>query len=533
MHLLAVFTKLDWVVVGGYFALMFLVGSLTGKRRRQSSEEYFLGNRSLPAVAVALSFVATSLSAATFYTVPDEVYRGDITYLGTYLGAFLAVFVVALLFVPRLYRAGTVTIYGYLGQRYGEPAVIAVSLTFLFGRMLASGSRLFVAALPLCLLMFGTDHPTHKQQVVAICLIGLVGTSYTMAGGVRAVVWTDAIQLLLVIGTAGLSIGILLHRIPLDVGGIMHALAQPGTAASGASKLRLIDTAAGPNNPFSIWAICFGMVFLHMAVYGVDQDFAQRFLITKSPVRGGVSMIASQFVGVAVVSMFMLIGLLLYIFYRRPDLMGAAAPRYAPDGKPAMAYPIFLLQELPSLLSGLAIAGFFAIAQGSMDSAINAMASSAVADVYYPLRRRAGAAVDQTAISHAPRIAVISMGVLMTAFAAGCVFLFNPRTTTLLNFVLGIMTFAYAGMLAVFITALFTRRGSNWSVIAALATGVVTVALLHPDILPWLTAGRISPLARLAWPWWMPIGTGVSLVVCLMGRKTPGKSSGFESINGR
>src|SRR5205085_12090513 len=127
------------------------------------------------------------------------------------------VFLVAILFVPNLYRAGTVTTYGYLGQRFGELARVAVSCTFLFGRLLASGARLFLAAIPLCLLMFGAREPRLWQLVVAICLIGLVGTFYTTMGGIRAVVWTDTIQFFLVVGTALLTIGILLHRIPLPV----------------------------------------------------------------------------------------------------------------------------------------------------------------------------------------------------------------------------------------------------------------------------------------------------------------------------
>ena len=106
-------------------------------------------------------------------------------------------------------------------------------------------------------------------------------------------------------------------------------------------------------------------------------------------------MIASQFITVLVVCLFLSVGLLLYVFYRRPDVMGAAAPGYVPAGKLDAAYPRFILREMPTVLSGLAIAGFFAVAQGSMDSAINAMASSAVADLYFPLRRRLGSPVDE------------------------------------------------------------------------------------------------------------------------------------------
>lgn len=524
---LAAFGWQGWVVLAGYFALMVVVGTAVGHARRHNVEEYFLGNRAMPAWAVAISFVATSLSAATFYGVPDDAYLGDVSYLILNLGAFVAVFIVALLFVPRLYRAGTVTIYGYLGKRFGETSVIAVSSAFLFGRMLASGSRLFLAALPLCLLLFGRADPTKGQQVFAVCMIGLVGTLYTVAGGVRAVIWTDTIQFFIVVGTVLLSIGMLLHRIPLSPAELWHVLGQPGTGVAGHSKLHLVDTAFDFSRPFTLWAALFGVVFLHTAVYGVDHDFAQRFLVSKSPVRGGLSMIASQFIGVAVVGLFVSIGLLLYVYYRRPDLMGTAAPDYRPD---KLAYPLFLLKELPPVLSGLAIAGFFAIAQGSMDSATNAMASSAVADLYFPIRRRLGHDVDPQRDTHAPRLAVAMMGGLMTLFAVVCVFVYDPRQTTLLNFVLGIMGFAYAGMLGVFLAALFTRRGNNATVIAALVTGVLTVVLLQDHVYGWWTERMFGRAAKLAWPWWLPVGTTVAFLVCVLGQPPAAVRRGFAVV---
>jgi Na+/proline symporter len=376
--ILAEFGPSSWVVVGCYFALMIFVGFYIGRRRPTGgAEAYFLGNRSLPSWALAISIVATMLSAATFVGVPDEVYLGDTGYLILNVGGFIAVFVVATLFVPTLYRAGTVTIYGYLGQRFGETGMMAVSCTFLFGRMLASGTRLFFAAIPLCLLLFGTSRPSPGQLVLAICLIGVIGTFYTVAGGIRAVVWTDTIQLALVVGAALLTIGMLLHRIPLSIPEIVNVLGQPGTGVGDGSKLRLVDTSFDFSKPYTLWAAMFGVVFLNTATYGVDHDFAQRFLVSKSVVRGAASVVASQFIGMLVVMLFMAIGLLLWIFYKRPDVMGAMAPSYVPSGGVEPVYPQFLLRELPPIASGLALAGFFAIAQGSMDSAINAMASSA------------------------------------------------------------------------------------------------------------------------------------------------------------
>src|SRR4051794_21659124 len=178
------FSPLDWSILAGYFAMMFVIGHWAG-RRKTTAEGYFLGERKMPVFAVALSVVATSLSVATFVGAPQISLNGDLTYLSLYVGGFIAVFVVGFVFIPRFYRAGTVTIYGYIDQRFGETARIATSCMFLFGRLLASGVRLFIAAIPVCLLMYGADKPTTSQLVIAIMLIGAVGTAYTVAGGIK------------------------------------------------------------------------------------------------------------------------------------------------------------------------------------------------------------------------------------------------------------------------------------------------------------------------------------------------------------
>ena len=128
--------------------------------------------------------------------------------------------------------AGTVTIYGYLSNRYGETARIAVSVMFLIGRMLASGARLFIAAVPLCLLIFAnrgqTDFIASKGQLeIAVCLIGLIGTFYTTFGGIKTIVWIDVIQFFIVVGAALVSICIMLHAIPRSPLEIAKLLADP------------------------------------------------------------------------------------------------------------------------------------------------------------------------------------------------------------------------------------------------------------------------------------------------------------------
>ncbi|MGH7176224.1 MAG: sodium:solute symporter family transporter, partial [Tepidisphaeraceae bacterium] len=523
--MLAVFGPLDWTVLAGYFALMFCVGHLTA-RKKTDAEGYFLAARKMPVIAVALSIVATSLSVATFVGAPQFALDGDLTYLSQNIGVFLAAMIVATLFLPRLYHAGTVTIYGYIDQRFGETARIATSAMFLFGRLLASGVRLFIAAIPVCLLVFGRFTPSKAELIGAIILIGAVGVAYTVAGGIKAVIITDCVQILIVIGSCVLGISLLLHKIPVPLDQIVHVLSDPASGPHG-SKLKLFDFSLDPTRTFTVWTALLGATFLNTASLGVDHDLVQRMLTARSAWRGSISLIISQFVGLLVVSLFMAIGLLLYVFYRRPDVMGASAPA-DPLQSSIQVYPQFLLYHLPTGLAGLAIAGMFAAAQGSLDSAINAMASSAVADLYWPLQARRGRAVDPHKSTRAPRLAVAMMGALLIGFAIVSAMHYDPNgKRPLIDFALGVMSFAYTGMLGVFLTALLTRRGSTASVLAALATGVVVTILLQESVFGAWTQRLLGVRLRLASFWWMPIGTVVSFVVCLAGAARPSRR-GFE-----
>jgi SSS family transporter len=513
MQVLAVFGPLDWGIVGVYFALVIAVSFAVARKDKTggAAGEYFLGGRSMPTWAVAVSLVATMLSSATFVGVPDIAYNGDLTYLILNLGGIIAVFFVALVFVPVLYRAGTVTIYGFLAQRFGEDARLAVSCAFIFGRLLSSAARLFAAAIPLAQLIFHVGVPSLPQLLVAIVLIGVVGTFYATVGGVRAVVWVDTIQFTLVIGTALLTIGILLNRIPMPVSEMIDALRHPSPPLpTGASKLRILDFSLDPAAANTFWTAIFGNTFLMVAAFGCDHDLAQRFLITKSAKRGAFSIIAAQFIGIAVVSLFLVIGLLLYLFYKD-------APTSGPATAALSVYPRFLLNELPTGLAGVAIVGFFAIAQGSLDSAMNALAASIMADVYVPLRKRLRPYAPEVA-ARSSKLTVAAVGLGMSAMAMLCAALYDPRGA-LINFVLGLMTFALSGMLAVFLTALLTRRGNSGTVIAALVTGFFVIAVLHDRVLPVWTKAVFGHSAVLAWPWQMALATTVAFLVCVAGNR--------------
>ena len=495
---LAAFGPIDWLVLVGYMGMMLAIG-WWASRGQTDEHTYFQGGRAMPTWAVALSVLATALSAATFIGAPQIAYSGDLSYLILNIGGILGAVFVAVVFLPPLYHAGTITIYGYLGRRFGPAATLAASITFLFGRLLASGARLFMAGIAFSLILFGDIHTSYLLG--AIVVFGVIGTIYTALGGIKAVIWTDVVQIVVVVGAVILSIVMLLDAIPLSIGQIYELLQER-------EKLRVVDTSPDLGKAFTLWA-AVAVTFANVASYGVDQDLVQRMLTTRSAWRASLSLVVSNLLGIPVVGLFLIAGLLLSIFYGMPEVMGDAAPTEILDDT-RKVYPQYLVNHLPMGLAGLAMAGLFAAAMSSFDSAVNAMASSLVADLQ-PGRAGGRGAGGTVAAS---RWAVIGMGVLLSVFAIGAALMQQAGGQDLINFALGVMSFAYAGLLGVFLTALLTRRGTVTSVVIALVAGALVVLAMQPYVLAPMTEAMFGEPFAIAWPYWMVVGTAVSFAIC-------------------
>ncbi|MBM3329310.1 MAG: sodium:solute symporter [Calditrichaeota bacterium] len=462
----------------------------------------------MPSWAAAVSLLATALSAATFIGGPQQAYRGDLTYLSANLGAIVAVFIVALYFIPVYYRENAVTVYQILEKRFGPAARQAAGAAYLIGRLFASGARLYIAALPASLIVYGDIELPHL--FAAIGLMTVVGVIYTLVGGVRSVIWSDVIQTAIFVGAAIAAIVLLLDRIPAPLSEIIGALRSPGEGA--ASKLTLLKTGfegIGPANTYTLLTALIGFSLLNLAAYGTDQDMAQRMLTCKSATAGSRSAIGGILIGLPVTALFMVAGLLLWIFYQRPELMGASAPTYQPEGSREV-FLTFILREMPAGMTGLMMAGLFAAALSTLNSGINAMASTFINDFYRKWRPdREERHYLQTGIA-----AVAGFGLLLGLFAVGsAVWQASRPGTTLIDFALTVMVFAYSGLAAVYLTAIFTRRGNSRSVVAALIVGFGSVVTMQAV---W------SPV--LAFPWQLTIATSVALAVALAGR--PAQRSG-------
>jgi SSS family transporter len=495
---------LDWGILGLSAMLVLGIGAGVGLRRRaamradqaQAEREFFRASGRMPWWAVTASVVATSLSAATFIGGPEKSYNGNLTFLSLTIAMILGVVIVGALFVPAYYRLGVTTVYELLGARYGLVTQRAASGAFLVGRVMASGARLFIASTPFSLAVFGDLDAAHLQ--LSIVAVAVIACAYTSMGGIAAVVWTDLAQLLILLGAAGTAIVLLVREIPADTPAMIDAL-RHATIPDGTPKLTVFDWRWDLTSNYSMPTVLLGWTLFNVAAYGTDQDLAQRLLTCRSAARARLAIIGAGLVGTVVTGVFMLLGLLLFIRHQRPELMGGALIDGAPEGR--TVFLAYALGSLPIGVRGVLLAGLFAAALSSLDSALNAMASATVRDFGFGEGGGAGR------VSRASRIAVIGWAAALTVFAIGCVWWSkdNPDTD-LIDLALGVMIYAYSGLLGVFAAALLTSRGNGVSAVSALVVGFVATWALGLE--------RVADPA-ISGGWRMLFATAAAFATCV------------------
>lgn len=494
MH--SAFSMLDWIVFGSYFLVLALTGVLFSRIKVSSARDYFVGGNSVPAFAAAMSVLATSQSAATFLGGPEYSYSKDLTFLGFYASAFLAVWFVARVLIPRFYAIGAVTVYELLEKRYGSRAKKQAGVMFLVGRLFASGARLYIGALAISMILFLDVSAPHVALSIVVLMLGAL--MYAYFGGVKSIIFSDIIQAVTYIG-AGIAVLVYLYvSLNTDFATVVSTLQAEG-------KLRLIDTSL--TGGFSIWALLGGWLLLNIAAYGLDQDMTQRALTCKNAKEAQRSLMMSIYMTIPVALLFLCIGLLLYLFYKHPELSGVQGSVVQQfDGEKITVFMYYILHQMPEGMRGLVTVGAVAAALSSSNSVLGAMASVAVEDLYRPWKQKHGI-TDEAHYVKAGRVAVVLFAIALSFMAMLSYYWQHATDLPLLSFALGVMAFAYTGLLGVYGAAIFTRRGNARTVPLALIGGFVTVLLLQPYVLG----------IKLGFAWQIVIGTAVAFGVMMVG----------------
>lgn len=506
------FEAIDWAVIAAFAALLVAIGLYFQRSDAKDPKDYFLAGGQVPSWLAAISTIATMQSAATFLGAPDYGFRGDFTYLGTNIGTIMGALFVGLILIPRFYAMKASTVYELLQRRYGDHAMRAAGAMFLIGRVLAEGSRIYLAAIAVSLMIFADV--SLETIIISSFLIVFFSFIISFFGGLNSVMWTDIVLFAIYIGAAIGAFFYLLWLIPASPDQIIAGLAK---TPEGVNKLQLFDFGFDLSKPFSLAAIVTGMFLLSTASFGLDQDISQRLLASKDAKTGAKSLYMAAIITLPIIFMFIAIGQLLYVFYSRPDLMNSAQmPELTKSlsGENVTVFMHFIMTQIPPGLRALATIGVLSAAISTVNSGLNSMSSVLIQDFYMPWRKAKGA-ISAHHFVIAGRYGMAIVGLFLFGMAVLSFEWQKSDDIPLLQFVLGVMTFAYAGLLGVYFTAVFTNRGSQTSVIAALLGGFISILMMQPWIAEQLNYPKI--MQTLAFPWQLCIGTAISFVICMIG----------------
>jgi len=423
------------------------------KEKQATLKDYFLGGRGAPWWAIAFSIVSAETSTLTVIGTPALSFSGNFTFLQLILGYLLGRMIIAVLFLPHYFRGEMFTAYELMQRRFGEPVRRFTAGTFLVLRALAEGVRVFAISIVISIVL-GTG------EIASIAVIVCLTLFYTFEGGMTAVIWTDVIQMCLYVGGALASFFLILHLVP---GGWPEVVAL-GTATH---KFQLFDfrfsfTAAFFQRNYSFWAGMLGGCFLTTASHGTEQLMVQRLLAARNQRESRLALLSSWVVVFSQFTLFLLIGVLLYVYYRS---VGKPAPAIA-----ERIYPEFIWNHLPLGVAGLVIAAILAAAMSNLSAALNALASTTIMDFVKPLRPRHPEGVY---LRLARWSTVVWGGVLFSVGLAA------RHWGSVLEAGLSIASVLYGALLGVFLLGVLTRRPGEWAAILGMCAGLLATLLLR------------------------------------------------------
>lgn len=456
---------IDWTVVLVYFGATVWLGGRLGRGQRDL-DDYFLAGRRAPWLAASLSIVGTETSTLTFVGVPAIAFAGDLGFLQVAAGYVVGRFLVAWWLVPAYFEGRIHTAYELLAVRFGGQVRRFSSAVFQVSRVLADGVRLFATALVLQALL-------PMPLPVAILLVTGITLYYTMRGGLRAVIWNDAVQLVVYLVGAALAAWILLREVPGGWPGAVAVLKPAG-------KLSVIDLGWSWTRPYTLSAGIVGGAILTMATHGTDQMFVQRLLACRDVGQARRAVIVSGLLVFGQIALFLLIGALLFAYY-------AAHPPVEPFASSDQVFPRFIATGMPAGIGGLVIAAVFAAAMSTLSSSMSSLASASTFDFGRASERSDGAALRQSRL-------------LTAAWAAGlaAVAVLARAWGSVLEAGLTITSITFGPVLGVFGLALLGRRMDERRVLASMAVGLLVAAGAHL-------------LTPLAWTWLTPLGAAATL----------------------
>ncbi len=480
---------LDYAIVIVYSLAFLGLGTLF--KGSGSKNEYFLGGKSFGWLPLSLSVMATQLSAISFISAPAFVGLrdgGGMQWLSFEFGVPLAMIFLSIFLLPRLYKAGVVSIYEYLQRRFGRSTRLLISIVFQISRSFSTAIMVYAVAL---ILMSILAIPFWQT----ILVIGVITLIYSYQGGMKAVVYGDMVQMII------LLIGIVICSVAgwQYLGGWSVLSAEVDVARLNAVSFSTLGI--GGDGDFGFWPMVFGGFCLYASYYGTDQSQVQRLLSAKDLKTVRQTLLANGLIRFPITFLYCFMGLVIGTFVSQsPEFLAKI-----PEGRVDMMIPIFIRDYLPHGVIGLLIVAILSAAMSSLSSAINSLSAVTTEDVLIGNR-----SVDDKTYAKYSKGASLFWGLLciLLAFFAGNI------ADTVIEAINKIGSVFYGPILATFVVAVGFKsigaRGMN----LGLTVGVAT------NIFFWLVVGD-----DLFWFWWNFIGAAVAFLVAAIVTKVTGDSS--------
>jgi SSS family transporter len=491
----------DWFVILLYLGGIIGLGVWFGKDQR-NTRDYFLGSRNIPWWGIGVSIVAAETSALTIIGVPAIAYGSNILFIQMIVGYVIARIILAVVMVPHYMKGEIYSPYQLLEQHLGRGPRRLAGGFFLFLETMAAGVRVYVACIPIRLLL-GESVCSFGGLVDPIlgAILLFVGLSllYTYIGGVKAVIWTDAVQFGLFLAGGVFA----LFYIPTLIdGGWGAVMAQAGAAG----KLAWLNTSFTFSAPFNIWMGVIGGTVMVLSTHGAEQLIVQRVLACRDVADGRKALALSAVLIFPLFLIFLLVGVMLWAFYQ-----GHPFQIPLPEARPGIKsndfiFPIFMMTEVPHILKGFLIVAILSAAMSSISSAITSLASVSTMDFVKQI-------VKGRDEEYFLRFSKIST-VFWAAVLVGTAWL-TREVTFVLNAAFSLRGLTAGALLGSLIIALFWKRLGARATMAGMTASLVVMNLIYwpANVVVtkdwWLrTFG-----AEVFWPWFTLIGTLVTLGV--------------------
>jgi SSS family solute:Na+ symporter len=489
----ASFAGIDYAVLAVYLMTVVLIGSLVG-RGQENVNDYFLAGRKMSGILVCVSIVATDLSAIGFIGTPAFVFERDLRYhFGSALMAIPVMIIIATVFVPIYHRLQVFTVYEYLEQRFHPLARPVAAGLFVLQRGVWLATTLYAPAVALAVV-------TGMPERECIFLIGVLATSYTVIGGMRAVIWTDFLQFFVLIGGLLIMCGVILAHFDWSIASVWTQASSVTSHKTGVPPTTMFDFSFEMNRFGTFWSVIFFMVIYNIGTYGTDQVVAQRYF-TMGGLKGLVrTVITAGALNGAVAVLLAFFGILLVAFYSGNDAL------LAEDGVRNRLVPEFIQTQLPAGLRGLIIAAIFAATMSSVDSGLNSLTTVITMDLYKPWFQ-SGRQMGERGTLRTARIITVLLGVLATCAAVWI----SARQENVLQTVVELASKFIGPITGIFFLGILTRRGNIAGLFTGVAAGLTVSFLIEIDFIKeqitWLWTAPLSSLGTFL------VGYFVSLLV--------------------